>query len=214
MSEHNYVNLNLPESERAFDLVGMQIDLDNCKKLCTEYLEFYGGLEINSFEVGKINMECHATTILVKYGRCFKGGVRSKVQQELLATIAEPNLSIHNLVIDIRDKHIAHSVNDLEVHRVRVYLYPEETGRGFGSVNLESYHLKAPSTEFFRKLVDLIDLHLSWIRKQKYEELQYLQEIVQKRYTLSELYQMSVEHHPDMSLENVSKSRKSLKRTH
>lgn len=214
MAEYNYVNLNLPESDRAFDLVGMQIDLDNCRKLSIEYIEFVDGLERGISEVVKLNIECHATTILVKYGRCFKGGVRSKVQQELFATITEPNLSIHNLAIDIRDKHIAHSVNDLEEHRVRVYLHPEETGRGFGSVNLESHHLKAPSTEFFKKLVGLVDMHLSWIRKQKYEELLHLQEIVQKRYTLDDLYEMNVERHPDMSLENVGKSRKNIKRTH
>ncbi len=144
----------------------------------------------------------------MKYGRCFKGGVRSKVQKELLATITELDLSIHNLAIDIRDKHIAHSVNDLEEHRVRVYLHTHERGRSLGSVNLESFRLTAPEIEFFRKLVGLIDAHLNWVGKQKYEELQRLQKIVEARYTVDELYEMCVAKHPNMGLENVRKSRK------
>ncbi|WP_321528827.1 hypothetical protein [Sedimenticola selenatireducens] len=204
----SYVNLSLPESERAFDLVGMQLDLEGCKELCEEYLVPFDGFEENGSEVKKINKECHATTILVKYGRCFKGGVRSKVQKELLATITEPDLSIHNLAIDIRDKHIAHSVNDLEEHRVRVYLHTHERERSLGSVNLESFRLTAPEIEFFRKLVGLIDTHLNWVGKQKYEELQLLQKIVEARYTVDELYEMSVAKHPNMGLDNVRKSRK------
>jgi GNAT superfamily N-acetyltransferase len=204
----NYINLKLPESDRAFDLVGMQIDLDKCKELCIEYLKHAEKLNECGNKTQVIDDECYVTTILVKYARCFKSGVRSRVQKELSATISKSDLPLHDLAINIRDKHIAHSVNDLEEHRVRVYLHPPERGKGLGSVNLESHRMVAPELEFFRKLLELICEHLDWISKQKYEELQRLQKIVGEKYTLDELYEMNVAAKPEMSFDNIAKSRK------
>ncbi len=204
----NYINLKLPESDRAFDLVGMQVDLDKCKELCTVYLKHTEGLGENKSKAQVIDNECYVTTILVKYARCFKSGVRSKVQKELSTTITESDRTLHDQAINIRDKHIAHSVNDLEEHRVRVYLHPPEWGKGLGSVNLESHRIIAPELEFFKKLLALITKHLDWISKQKYEELQKLQKIVRERYTPDELYKMNVTGKPEMNFDKIAKSRK------
>ena len=53
---------------------------------------------------------------VVSYARCFKSGVR-KVRldpSQLAATGVAFDLEIHDYLIALRDKHVAHSVNDFE----------------------------------------------------------------------------------------------------
>jgi hypothetical protein len=53
---------------------------------------------------------------VISYGRCFKGGVREeKLDAKDLATkVSSFDLEIHDYLIALRDKHVAHSVNDFE----------------------------------------------------------------------------------------------------
>ena len=131
--------------------------------------------------------------VFVRYGRCFKGGLRDKTAKGALAALTPDDIALHQLVIDIRDKYVAHSVNDLEFHKARVWLNPEEYGRKINNVNIESQYLTGPEPALFEALGRLVDKLLSWIDSEKRHEEKQLIEVVAGKFTLSELYTLDAE---------------------
>ncbi|MBI5188970.1 MAG: hypothetical protein HZA07_07935 [Nitrospirae bacterium] len=153
-------------------------------------------------------MECFSVYIFVKYGRCFKGGVRRNAEKQLLATLSPEDLALHQLVIDIRDKYIVHSVNDLELHKVRVWLNSEERGRKINNVNIESHYLAGPEPQLFERLKHLINKLLVWIDAEKKREEEKLIELVGKRYNLNDLYSRKAESPDEIDYSRVVQPRR------
>jgi hypothetical protein len=60
-------------------------------------------------------MQAHA---LIRYGRCFRGGVRTAflVPDDWIEALPPELRQAHRDFLDLRDKHIAHSVNDWEIN--------------------------------------------------------------------------------------------------
>jgi hypothetical protein len=191
MAYYTYVNIRLPEAKRLSDLFGVHFDLLWCRDYCDKYLEAYANIEQRSSE--SRHLECFSVYIFVKYGRCFKGGIRSTSIEQFLATLAPEDRELHQLVINIRDKYIAHSVNDLESHKVRVWLNPEEEGRKINDVNIEGHYLAGPDPELFEKLKQLIDKILSWISAEQKQEREKLVQLVGQRFELDKLYSLEPE---------------------
>lgn len=71
-------------------------------------------------------LECMADAALIRYGRCFSGGIRTAflVPQGWIDELPADLRAGHRDFLDLRDKHIAHSVNDWELNipvaRVRI----------------------------------------------------------------------------------------------
>ena len=124
--------------------------------------------------------------------------------------ISPVDLALHQLVIDVRDKHIAHSVNDFESHKVRVWLNPEERGRKINNVNIESHYLAGPKPELFERLKNLIDQLLLWIEAEKKWEEERLVQIVGQRYDLNSLYSLDAESPDDIDYSKVTQRRRNL----
>jgi hypothetical protein len=53
---------------------------------------------------------------LIRYRRCFKNGLRLRIHRSQLADVAGCDLSLHDDMIDMADKYVAHSVNRQEVN--------------------------------------------------------------------------------------------------
>lgn len=210
MATYSYANIELPEAKRYFDLTGIENDLQSCSYYCEKYINVMEHIASPDPLTDREHLECIATFAFVKYGRCFKGGVRSSTEKELSQQIAEKDLELHKHALDIRDKHISHSINEFENHRLRVWLNPKERGRKVNNVNIESHRLVAPSPEFFTRLTALIETHLTWIKTEQKKESAALKELVTERYTLDELYKLSPETPPEMEMKNVGKARKML----
>ena len=195
MADYTYVNISLPEAKRLADLYGVAIDLRACRDYCEKYLQVFSNILQPTDETKHLeHLECFSVYIFVKYGRCFKSGRRKKLAEEILAKseLSPDDLDIHQRVIDVRDEHIAHSVNDFESHKVRVWLNPEEEGRKINNVNIESDYLVGPEPKLFEKLKHLIDNLLKRIEKEKKREEESPQ-IVGGKHTLDKLYSLNGE---------------------
>lgn len=191
MAVYTYVNISLAEAQRLADLYGIAYDLRACHDYCEIYLQTFARILQPTNEGA--HLECFSVYIFVKYGRCFKGGIRRNTEKQILATLSPEDVELHQLVIDIRDKYIAHSVNDFESHKVRVWLNPEEKGRMINNVNIESHYMAGPEPQLFERLKHLIDQLLSWIDVEKKREEKRLIELVGGRYDLNDLYSRDAE---------------------
>lgn len=191
-----YVNIDLPESERLFDLSGMAIDMSGaiaaCEQLSTDILNQF----CKDFSI----------SLFAQYGRCFKGGVRIKTSRELEAAILAEDRELHQFILNYRDKHVSHSVNEYENHRVRVWLNPEERGRAINAINIESTYLVGPGT-IVADICSLCKRHLEWIEGEIRIEEAHLLEIVKNRFTLDDLYSLEASSAPPIAYENIAKRR-------
>lgn len=200
------MNLRLPEAKRLADLYGIKFDLESCRRYCEKYLRLFVRLHYPDTETE--HLECFSVYIFVKYGRCFRGGVRVEAEKEIVATLSPEELEFHRLIIGIRDKYIAHSVNNFESHKARVWLNPEERGKKVNNVNIDSDYLAGPDPELFEKLVHLIDEILSWIDVENKLEEKRLTQFVTENYDLDYLYSLDAEFPDDIDYSKVLKTRK------
>ncbi len=192
MADYTYVNISLPEAKRLADLYGVAIDLRACRDYCEKYLQVFSNILQPTDETK--HLECFSVYIFVKYGRCFESGRRKKLAEEIRATLSPDELVLYQKVVKVRGEHIAHSVNDFESHKVRVWLNPEEEGRKSNNVNIESDYLVGPEPKLFEKLKHLIDDKLlKWIEKEKKREEGRLIQIVGEKHTLDYLYSLNGE---------------------
>lgn len=67
----------------------------------------------------------------VAYARCFIGGARRNVPLDFLSTLDGEPVELHNYIIDMRNKHVAHSVNAFEQVQIGIVL-DEEQGSAVG----------------------------------------------------------------------------------
>ena len=207
MAVYTYVNISLPEAKRLADLYGVAFDLRACLNYCEKYIQVFANIFQSNDETK--HLECFSVYIFVKYGRCFKGGVRRELEDEIRATLSHDDLVLHQFVIDVRDKYIAHSVNDFESHKVRVWLNPEERGRKINNVNIESDYLVGPEPELFERLKCLIDKLLVWIEAEKKREEERLIRVVGQRYELNDLYSLNAEAPSNIDYARVAQRRRS-----
>ena len=66
--------------------------------------------------------EALSAAATVRYGRCFKSGVRDRLPEEALKAAPDLLQDTHRFVLDLRDKHVAHSVNPFEENDVTVQI--------------------------------------------------------------------------------------------
>ncbi len=213
MAVYTYVNIKFAGAKRLADLYGIGHDIRACSDYCEKYLQTFAAIsqpsEIQPTNEG-VHLECFSAFIFIKYGRCFKGGIRDETSKEILATLSPEDLKLHQLAIDIRDKYIAHSVNDLETHKVRVWLNPEEKGRKINNVNIESHYVAGQDLQIYQRLKQLISRLLSWIDAEKKREETSLIKLVGHQYDLDYLYSQDAEPPEDIDYSRASKPRRNL----
>jgi len=208
MASAVHVDVPLPEAQRMADIFGIEQDLRICLKCCRGYLarlqrEFQGE------ESAVLTTECLVTTAFTKYGRCFKGGVRKGVEKELLKSLTSEDLEVHELVINIRDKHVSHSVNSFETPQVCVWLRGGEDDRKVTNVNVAIHEVLAPDAGIFVNWTILLEKQLEWLRAESQKESMRLKAIVEERYSLDELYdRIGQGSAPTIRIGDIPKARK------
>jgi hypothetical protein len=60
------------------------------------------------------------SAMVVRYARCFSSGARDPLPHTLLDGASEEQRKLHEYVMDVRNKHVAHSVNSFEETDVTV----------------------------------------------------------------------------------------------
>lgn len=107
MATNTWVPLRIVEGVALADLTGIQIDLKRAIQFAERLQKAFADEAYDLVEVMSISA-------LVAYARSFKSGVRRRLNREALRVLTDDQRSVHDYLIDIRDKHVAHSVNAFE----------------------------------------------------------------------------------------------------
>jgi hypothetical protein len=114
------VKLTGPETHRLADLAGVHMDLRWTSGTCAQL-----GRRIEQ-KVDDRSHEAMHDAAIIRYARCFSGGKRTAflVPPEWISDLPPELHEMHGFVLKLRDKHIAHSINDWELNtpvaRVRI----------------------------------------------------------------------------------------------
>ena len=144
MVTHTFVEFWVLEAALYASLIGVRNDLRSTQRLC-DFLE-------SQFENGYPPMEitdAFSTAILIRYFRAFPPlGVRRWPWERAL-DILPPNLkSKHDALYNLRSMHIAHSVSELEEHRLQARFTLERfEADGITSISTASYTLAGLSSQ-------------------------------------------------------------------
>ncbi len=180
MAIFTYVHVEHQAGLRLLDLMGVEIDLTRCKEMCQA---------MQTREHGRIETDALAVAILAVYGRIFVGGVRNKAKLPV-ETMLQPNeLTFHQQILEARSKHAVHSINTMETPKLRVWLNPvERGGRKVNNVNAEVVTLVTLSNAEYLCLQSLCTKLLQWVAEQKQIEETQLKAIVERDFSLDQLY--------------------------
>jgi len=113
----------VPESQRLADLYGAQHDLDEAIRYCDLHIEIdptEPGISIDEMLRRDFTRNALCRAALFSYGRCFGGGVRASLGQDLINRLPLELQDRHAQVKNLRDKWVAHSVNHFDDVRVRI----------------------------------------------------------------------------------------------
>src|SRR4051812_6854909 len=111
-----------PEAYRLADMHGVLIDLQSVRDVCTLIVEKTSSDERHH---NSVELEALQWAAMVRYGRCFVGGGKRTayvLTRERIDWLGANRLAIHDKVLALRNKHIAHSINDWEINSVTVQL--------------------------------------------------------------------------------------------
>lgn len=113
---------------------GIWYDLESASRIA-EYLLRASSGEFPGIEI----IDGLSTALVVRYSRAFVSGVRQSPHvQAALAELTEEERGVHDAVLTMRDKHIAHSVNAQEESWVGAQYYEERVAvEGFVAVAVQ-----------------------------------------------------------------------------
>jgi hypothetical protein len=98
-----------PETRTLADLAGIDEDLQSTVAICQKLEEAW-----RQTPSDPVIIEALSAALLVRYNRCFTSGIRSRLPEELVASLTPKLQRLHQIVRDLRDKYVAHSVNPFE----------------------------------------------------------------------------------------------------
>jgi hypothetical protein len=138
MANYTPVRISGPETYRLADMHGVLQDLEWLINLCGRILRYRArGPRPDSTE-----MEALEGAALIRYGRCFKGGARTAfiLDAQWIVKLPQELQDAHRDFLALRDKHVAHSVNDWELNiPVANLRQDEKTGESeVSSVSVQS----------------------------------------------------------------------------
>ena len=203
MATHTFVDVEMEEARYLADLNGIQIDLEIVIKFCNYFLNIYSIEKLDS-----TLQEILTIAILVKYSRSFLSGVRSKLSISDVPGLTEEELAEHGKFIALRNKYIAHSVNEYEENKV-VARYNDEKVYDEGITSISIQHTRLISISAYdvqaiiflsRKILDYVDTKIK-VEKDKILSLvrnQPINEVLEKGASSSK----------NPNINNVNKRRK------
>lgn len=101
--------IDFPEAIEVANWAGIRVDLEFVRDACDRLLV--------ADEGDAVLRRAFFDSALVAYARCFKGheGVRVGLDESDFDSMDEPNVvGLHQFFIDLRDRHVSHSVNEFE----------------------------------------------------------------------------------------------------
>jgi hypothetical protein len=171
-----YVELDLPEAIYLADYTGIQIDLKTAK----QFIELLGYTYPSGAEARNIT-DALTTAILVRYFRAF-GGIRAKSWwEEGFACLTQDERDMHQHLKDIRDKHIAHSLNFYEENRPTARYWTDSIEQeGFQSIECNHIRVIGLGGQEIVTLISVIDKLEKFLVHKISEEKTRIMEIVRQ----------------------------------
>jgi hypothetical protein len=116
-------------------------------------------------------IEAYSIAAVIRYCRCFTSGNRTKLRIEDLISARTEEIELHNYMRGVRDWHIAHPVNQQEVHAVHLIVALSRSGelevRGASSFSAAAMPLDSMQMEC---AVSLTDKWISLLQKKVVDE--------------------------------------------
>lgn len=131
--------VNSPEAQKLADLAAIIQDFRTIMQICSRLKNL---LDENSKD--HILIESLWVSALIKYARCFTSGKRFGLSKDIYQNLQGEPLKAHQFYIDLRNKHIAHSVNPFE---------QMEVGFVLSSINESEKKIVGVSTLAMRHIV-------------------------------------------------------------
>jgi len=144
-------------------------------------------------------LEAMQDLALIRYGRCYKGGVRDAfpIPQEWIDALPAELRQAHHDFLDLRDKHIAHSVNDWEVNMPVARVHVDERT---GDVAVKAVHVRKTRTLMDSDRLQKLHRLAVMLADRVYEEIRREQEMLleyAKKIPIEELKRRIKEDRPD-----------------
>jgi hypothetical protein len=121
----------VPEAAALASLIGMRSDMEQVIAYCNLMIDRYAGehLKRSPFDIVGFttpiditDWEALSTAACISYARCFASGVRVPLDLALLETATSEFRTLHEFVLNLRNKHVAHSVNSFEENLVTLHI--------------------------------------------------------------------------------------------
>lgn len=109
-----------PGTELLSSLIGMREDLLGVQEYCRRLKAMRGA----PFDL--IAWEAYSAAAVIRYARCFSSGVRLRLPREFFDSAATAQKAFHRRMLDLRNMHVAHSVNELEENFVTITVRSED----------------------------------------------------------------------------------------
>jgi hypothetical protein len=201
------VRLDVPEANRLIDLNGIKWDLTFVIKWCDVYLAHFKRL-FKEAQGDDDAFRAFAIAIPTVYARCFASGVRRRLDAPLAKLLTAEETCCHEEFINLRDKHIAHSVNNFELGYIEVNLNPPERGKQINLVTVGTQTIMALKADSYEMLKMVAGKLLQWLDDEILTEEIRVKKIIGERYTLEELYILKENQPPLDVVGKVDKQRK------
>ncbi|MDD5551600.1 MAG: hypothetical protein PHI88_00325 [Candidatus Pacebacteria bacterium] len=167
------VKVDYEEAKKLADLGAIVQDLSFVMKTCSRLERL-----LKEKSKDSLLIENMWTAVLIRYARCFADGKRFGLSESIFDNLNGEPHKAHKFYLDLRDKHIAHSVNPFEQVAVGLILSPQ---------NIESKKIIKVVTMTMRHMItDIEGVHqLGCLAKVLLEEAcniakQYEKEILKK----------------------------------
>jgi hypothetical protein len=122
-ANHALVPIVEGEAHRLADMNGVMNDLQWVAQVCEKIADRFDDIRSDTVE-----LEAYQAAAIIRYGRCYKGGVRTAflLDAEWIRRLTPDLQEAHRQFDALRDKHIAHSVNDWEINTPVAQIRMEE----------------------------------------------------------------------------------------
>ncbi len=121
--QNHVVEVTTPTARELADLVGIILDLE----FVLEGVRRLAVIDKPPQDV--LIAQALWNAVLVAYARCFVGGRRQELSTSLFESLKPGAAQAHQHIMDMRDKHVAHSVNPFDQVRVGAVLSPKSGTR-------------------------------------------------------------------------------------
>ncbi len=163
---HTYRKWTPPVSSRIPDIHGWLQDIQSSKKLAERLIQ-----EAEAANPDLILLDALSTASIVRYSRCFTSGIRERLSITQLPSATDADTELHKRIRGIRDWHIAHPVNQQEVHALYV-IVDESPGATTGALGFSSYSSAELGLLPFEieGMLDLCNKWIAWLNEQLIQE--------------------------------------------